>query len=96
MSLITDVATEYRSGQCLQIAVGKPLVIYAAIPFEGRKVICRGAVYSYFELLKPVDHRLDMEAWKSASMDPTPGRTTPWLGAQGLLTGVEPPYQIRW
>ena len=96
MSLITDVATEYRSGQCLQVAVGKPLVIYAAIPFEGRKVICRGAVYSYFEFLNPVDHRLDMEAWKSASMGPTEGSTTPWLGAQGLLTGVEPPYQTRW
>ncbi len=67
MSRIIDVATDYQSGQCLEIGVGRPLGIYVAIPREDKLFICRGGVYSYYEFLRPIAARLDDATWAVAT-----------------------------
>ena len=118
MSLVVDVATEPRLGECFEIAVGRPWAIYVALPGSDRAssagstpdsghtagsgagrtadsvptpdsghtydsdrtYVCKGAVYSYHEFVRPVTSRLDDDAWKALSADANP--PSAWLGTR--------------
>jgi len=46
----------------LEAGVGRPKALYVLYPWNGRKVLCRGAVMSYFEF--PYTERLTDKTWK--------------------------------
>ncbi len=78
MALISDPATDYWEGRCLEVGIGRPLVMYVAVPFEGQTFVCRGPVYSYYEFLRPIEDRLDDETWREICQD-VRGDPLPWV-----------------
>ncbi|MFQ5653912.1 MAG: DUF3160 domain-containing protein [Planctomycetota bacterium] len=90
MAVISDVATEYRSGECLEVGVGRPRAIYVAVPDAGRTFVCKGAVYTYYEFLRPIDERLDDREWKELSLDVEESELRPWIESRPELDGTPP------
>jgi hypothetical protein len=79
MAACIDVAVEYLSGECLEAGVGPARPIYVAVPADGGRIVCRGAVYGYAEFVRPVDDRLADPLWRLlADLPAAPGRE-PWL-----------------
>ncbi|MGY5864148.1 MAG: DUF3160 domain-containing protein [Candidatus Thorarchaeota archaeon] len=64
MAVIADVHTDPNEGLVLEEAVGRPMVILAAVPIEGQVVLTRGAVFSYYEFTWPMNDRLTDESWQ--------------------------------
>lgn len=79
MARVIDVAREYQSGQVLWAGVGRALPIYVAVPDGDRRVVCRGAVYSYHEGTLGVSQLLDDQLWARLSMDLDTPLGPPWL-----------------
>jgi hypothetical protein len=79
MALVTDPATEYSTGRCLEVGIGRPLAMYVAVPFEGSSFVCRGPIYSYYEFLRPIEDRLDDETWRRLSRDLDEPDRLPWM-----------------
>jgi hypothetical protein len=79
MALITDPATEFQSGECLEVAVGNPDTIYVAVPDDGRTFVCRGAVYTFYEFTSPIRDRLDDTEWQAILSGPPEKRPVPWI-----------------
>jgi len=70
MAVVADVHTEGNSGQVLEEGVGDAFTIYVVAPVEGRQVVARGGVFSYYEFKQPMDDRLTDEAWQA--LEPKP------------------------
>jgi hypothetical protein len=89
MAVITDVASEYQSGQCLEVGTGRPRAIYVAVPDGDHTYVCRGAVYSYYEFTRPLAQRLDDPAWKRMVQ----GNLLPpaWMDTRPALAGSSGP-----
>ncbi len=85
MSCIIDVAVEYQSGDCLEVGVGRPLVLYVALPEGNRRYVCRGAIYSYHEFLWPSADRLNDDRWREMTGAETTNSSPPWLAGRGLV-----------
>ncbi len=86
MARVIDVAAEYPSGQVLQVAVGRALPIYVAVPDGDRRVVCRGAIYSYYEFTAPQLGRLTDQMWAALTSRLDGGGDGPWLDrACGLI-----------
>jgi len=69
MACIADVHTaDVRFGGlghvALEEAVGHAHEIFVIVPIEGKFVLTRGAVLSYYEFLQPADKRLTDEQWQ--------------------------------
>jgi hypothetical protein len=64
MAVIADVHTDPNDGLVLEEAVGRPMVIYVAVPIDGQVVLTRGGIFSYYEFTWPMDDRLTDEAWQ--------------------------------
>lgn len=77
MARVIDLATEYASGECWEVAVGRPAVIYVAVPDGDRRVVCRGAVYTFTEFTRPVSARLTDAEWIAVEKSTEAPR--PWL-----------------
>ncbi|MFW9976266.1 MAG: DUF3160 domain-containing protein, partial [Candidatus Thorarchaeota archaeon] len=45
-------------------AVGRPMVILAAVMIDGQVILTRGAVFSYYEFTWPINDRLTDESWQ--------------------------------
>jgi len=88
MALVADVATEYQSGQCLEVGVGRPCAIYVAVPDSGRTFVCRGGVYTYYEFVRDITSRLDDTEWKRMSQSVLGGELQPWLAGR-LESGLQ-------
>jgi len=61
MGCVADVAT--GGTKALEVAVGPGYTIYAVCPIEGKLVLARGAVFSYFEFADRASDRLTDEQW---------------------------------
>ncbi len=83
MGIVTDLATEYQSGQCLEVGTGLAHVIYVAVPDGDHAFVCRGAVYAYHEFTQPGTRRLDHASWRRMLRDGT--APSPWLASRALL-----------
>jgi hypothetical protein len=59
---IADVATS--EGKCLEVGVGYGNTIYVMVPIEGKWILTKGAVFSYYEFLHPTSDRLTDEKWQ--------------------------------
>ncbi len=79
MSRIINVATEYQSGMVLEAGVGPALAIFVAVPDSNQTIVCRGAVYSYYELILPMFEPLDDKVWSDLSLGGTILGQGPWL-----------------
>lgn len=66
--VIADVHTDTNSNTCLEVATGKPAEIYVIAPVEGKPVLFRGAVFSYYEFTKPISERMTDEEWFNTLM----------------------------
>jgi hypothetical protein len=64
MAIIADVHTDPNTGQVLEVGVGKAMDVYVAAPIEGKIVLCRGAMFSYYEFAHPMNDRLTDESWQ--------------------------------
>jgi hypothetical protein len=62
-AVVADVATD-PNGLVLEEGVGRVQEIYVVAEIEGRLVMCKGGVFSYYEFPWPMDNRLTDEAWK--------------------------------
>lgn len=62
--IVADVHTDVNSGLALEEAVGSPLSICAYCTVDGRRTLCKGAVYSYYEFKQRVADRLTDEQWR--------------------------------
>ncbi|MHC4503906.1 MAG: DUF3160 domain-containing protein, partial [Planctomycetota bacterium] len=80
-SLICDVATEYLSGQCLEVATGRPFVIVAIVPRGGKLYLSKGSIFSYYEFARPAARRMTDSEWRKTERDVHDS----WLGTQGCL-----------
>ncbi|MBK6426509.1 MAG: DUF3160 domain-containing protein [Blastocatellia bacterium] len=77
MAVIADVHTGGNSA--LQVGVGHADTIWVVAPIEGRLVLCRGAVFSYYEFAHPINDRLTDEKWQGMLKHrPAPARP-PWV-----------------
>ncbi|MCX7992403.1 MAG: DUF3160 domain-containing protein [Fimbriimonadales bacterium] len=85
MACIADVHTAFDrkpdglGNVALEVGVGWAHEIFVVVPVEGRLALTRGASFSYYEFLQPVNKRLTDEQWQRL------------LGAEDLETGEEEP-----
>ncbi len=71
MAVIADVHT--GGNKVLEEAVGRANEIFVIVPIEGKLVLTRGAVFSYYEFLHPTSDRLTDEKWQQMlNSDQTP------------------------
>ncbi len=62
-ALVADVATD-PNGQVLEEGTGKIFPIYAVVPVDGKLLIARGGVFTYYEFTQPISNRLTDEEWR--------------------------------
>ena len=62
-AIVADVATD-PNGFVLEEGVGRIQEIYVVVEIEGRLVVTKGGVFSYYEFPWPMDNRLTDEAWR--------------------------------
>jgi hypothetical protein len=63
-AVIADVATHPGLGQVLEVGVGRIHALYAIVPIEGKLVVAKGGVFSYYEFPWAMDDRLTDEKWR--------------------------------
>jgi hypothetical protein len=81
MALIADVHSDYVTGNCLEVGVGRPLTIYVVNKSENQLVIAIGSAFSYYEFPQPLSNRLTDEAWRQMLSSASPPTLQPWLGS---------------
>ena len=68
VAVVCDVFTRNVDGcnknGILYEATGNPNVIYALVQINGKTYITRGATFSYYEFVRPMDNRLTDEEWQ--------------------------------
>ena len=84
MARIIDVATDYNRGMT-EAGIGHAMPIFVALPDSGRTIVCRGAVYSYYEMTRPIGERMDDEIWSGLSGGLTVLGIDPWLAGNSDL-----------
>ena len=62
-ALVVDVATD-PNGVVLEQAIGGISTIYVVVPVEGKLRIAKGAVFSYYQFVQPIDNRLTDVEWR--------------------------------
>jgi len=62
MAVVADVHTAFTD--CLEEGVGRAYHIYVVAPIEGKLVLTRGAIFSYYEFPWPISDRLTDEKWQ--------------------------------
>lgn len=84
MACIADVHTaDIRLGDlghvALEEAIGHAHEIFVIVPIEGRLVLTRGAVFSYYEFLQPAEKRLTDEQWQEMLKKRKSPPQPPWV-----------------
>lgn len=62
--IIADIHTDAVKGKILYEATGKPYIIYVAVKDKNGTRLTRGAVFSHYEFIEPLDERLADEDWQ--------------------------------
>ncbi|MFX1561460.1 MAG: DUF3160 domain-containing protein, partial [Promethearchaeota archaeon] len=82
MAIVADVHTYPGPLEpvVLEEAVGNAMIIYVAVEIQGRIVLTRGGIFSYYEFIQPLDERLTDEAWQGMlELGSTPSMPL-WVG----------------
>ena len=64
MALVADVHTDPNTKMVLEEAVGYPAEMYVIVEVEGRLKVTKGALFTYYEFVHPMNDRLTDEAWQ--------------------------------
>ncbi len=71
------VVDVFSSGkQVLEVGIGKPRALYVLYPWQGKEVLCRGAVLPYHEFVH--HERLTDEAWRKLLSSPARPAPPAW------------------
>lgn len=62
-AVVVDIATD-PNGTVLEAATGNPSDIYVLVKVDGKVKIARGAVYSFYQFMWPMEDRLTDSAWR--------------------------------
>jgi hypothetical protein len=81
MAVIADVHTDFISGNCLEVGVGRPFVIYVVNKSGNQLVIAMGSAYSYYEFAQPLTNRLTDAAWQQWLSSASPPTLPQWMGS---------------
>ena len=84
MAVIADVHT--GGDKVLEEGVGHANEILVIVPVEGKLVLTRGAVFSYYEFVQPAADRLTDEKWQQ--MVNSDHRPAPPVWTRSFLTGA--------
>ncbi len=63
-AVIADIATDWESGQVLEVGTGSPSVLYVVIRVDGKLKLAKGSVYSFYQFAWPMDDRLTDSKWR--------------------------------
>lgn len=74
MAVVADVASNAAAGVVLEEGVGLPEYIYVVVPHPNGYQVTRGAVYSQYEFIQPIDDRLTDQAWREMVASNPPAR----------------------
>jgi hypothetical protein len=94
MALVADVHTDLNTKTVLEEAVGNPAEIYVIVEVEGRLKVTRGALFTYYEFVHPMNDRLTDEAWQemlaAGGVPDAPEWTASFqdIGARGAQAGT--------
>jgi hypothetical protein len=86
MAVIADVHSDFATGNCLEVGVGRPLTIYVINKSGNQLVIAMGSAYSYYEFSQPLNNRLTDEAWKEMLSGSSPPSLPQWMGSYADLS----------
>ena len=92
MAVIADVHTDSNTNQCLEEGVGYPLEIFVIVNEGGTIRITRGAIFSYYEFIQPIDNRLTDEAWREMLVGTTPPAMPEWVSSFMDVTEPQPTF----
>lgn len=74
-ALVADVASNAASNEVLHVAIANPDFIYVVTDSPYGLTLTRGAVYSYYDFINPIDQRLTDDQWRSmVAAGSTPAR----------------------
>jgi len=76
-AIIADVATD-PNGSVLEVGTGKISEIYVVVPIDGKLVITKGGVYSYYEFVWPLSDRLTDKKWREMLKSANPPKLPTW------------------
>jgi hypothetical protein len=92
MGVVVRIVREYLMKQGIHVGTGRPFCIYVIVPWMGELHWAEGAVYSYYELTRPLTEPLTDAAWKKELTGAYQVHTEkPWLF--GKRVGVDP---VEW
>jgi hypothetical protein len=88
-ALVVDVHTDPNiPSRVLEEATGNPMVIFVAVPNpNGSVYLTRGAMYSHYEFLMPIDNRLTDEEWWTLMESPDCPSMADWV--ESLIAGFD-------
>ncbi len=100
LAVVADVHTasgvpgeEKGSGRVLEEGVGNADEVFVLVDIEGDLYITRGAIFSYYEFLQPIQDRLTDEAWQQRLDDskapPRPTWTREFLVPQPIPIALQ-------
>jgi len=96
MALVADVHTANKD--VLEEAVGNAAEIWVVVPFKGKLVVTRGAVFTYYEFKQPANNRLTDEAWQEMLKGGTAPAMPSWTKSFLFPSGTPkptPPEQMQ-
>ena len=85
-ALVTDIATD-PNGRVLQIATGRPSVIYVIVPVDGTLRLATGTVFDFYQFEQPLSDRMTDTEWRQ--------RIGVWMSEEGTYNWkavVEKPW----
>lgn len=83
------LAHEWQSGQSWQVGVGRPGPLDVAVPWRGDRYVCKGAIYSYAELTRPVGERLTDVQWREMTGPKRTDGAGAWIADSPLVVPRE-------
>jgi hypothetical protein len=73
---IADVCSNPSGGECLEVGIGRPRILYVLYPTSKGDVLCLGAMLPYYEFRSRVP--LDDAEWKARLDSPNVPALPPW------------------
>lgn len=74
---IVDVCSNPIAQKVLEVGIGRPQVLYVLYPWQGREILCRGAIMPYYEF--PSEKRLTDEEFKGLLDSPAAPALPAWV-----------------
>jgi len=79
VAIVADVHTDVNTSMVLEEGVGNVFLIFVVVKIDGRILITKGGVFSYYEFLQPMSNRLTDEQWQAMEKPPLPEWTNSFI-----------------